>query len=82
MLDIGTKVRIKSWEEIQKTLDKEDKCDGLYFNPEMQDYCGTVCEIFSQGSNSYLLNTTQRFFWVSEWFDVVKESDCLNDGSI
>ena len=82
MLDIGTKVRIKSWEEIQETLDKEDKCNGLYFNPEMKNYCGTVSKVLSQGTNRYLLNTAKRFFWVSEWFNVVTESDCLNDGSI
>lgn len=80
MLDIGTKVRIKSWEEIQKTLDKEGCCDGLYFNPQMKDYCGTVCAISQKSPNMY--QRMKEFFWNPQWFDVVEEAGYLNDGSI
>lgn len=80
MLDIGTKVRIKSWEEIQKTLDKEGCCDGLYFNPQMKDYCGTVCAISQKSPNMY--QRMKGFFWNPQWFDVVEEAGYLNDGSI
>lgn len=82
MLDIGTKVRIKSWEEIQKTLDEDSKCDGVYFNSKMQAYCGKVCDIQSQAFNSYLLSNTDDFYWIPEWFDVVEGAVYLNDGSI
>ena len=82
MLPIGTKVRIKSYEEIQKTLDKDDICDGLYFNPKMQDYCGTLCWILSQGSNYYKLGDIPDYYWSPQWLDVVKDTDYLNDGSI
>lgn len=82
MLDIGTRVRIKSYEEIQKTLDKENICNGLYFNPQMQNYCGAICDIRSQNFNSYQLSNTDCFNWIPQWFDIVIESDYLNDSSI
>lgn len=82
MLDIGTKVKIKSWEEIRKTLDEDDKCNGLFFNPKMQKYCGAICNILSQSSNNYRLENTQGFYWIPEWFDVVAKPKYLNDGSV
>ena len=82
MLNIGTKVRIKSWEEIQKTLDEEGCYNGLYFNPTMKDYCGTVCNILSHSSWVYQLNDPGSSYWTSQWFDVVTEPEYLNDGSI
>ena len=82
MLPIGTKVRIKSWKEIQKTLDKDDRCDGLYFNSKMQDYCGILCVIESQGSNFCKLEGIPNHYWAPQWFDVVRGAEFLNDGSI
>lgn len=82
MLNIGTKVRIKSWEEIQKTLDKKGRCNELYFNPDMKTFCGIPSSIMAQSSNWYQLRNTQGCYWVPEWFDVLEESDYLNDGSI
>lgn len=81
MLDIGTKVRIKSWEEIQKTLNKEGYCGKLYFNSKMQAYCGKVYDISSHGSKAYQLKDIP-YCWVPQWFDVVEKAGYLNDGSI
>ena len=82
MLNIGTKVRIKSWEEIQKTLDEWDSCNRTRFNPQMKDYCGKVCDISQKSPNGYQLKNTDGFYWVSQWFDIVTEPEYLNDGSI
>lgn len=82
MLDIGTKVRIKSWEEIQKTLDENGRCNGLYFNPDMRTFCGIPSSITTKSSSWYQLKNTQGCYWVPEWFDVIIKSDYLNDGSI
>ena len=82
MLAIGTKVRIKSWEEIQKTLDEEGRYDGLYFNPTMKDHCGKVCNILSHSSGFYQLNDPGSSYWAQKWFDVIEYADYLNDGSI
>ena len=81
MLNTGTRVRIKSWEKIQKTLDEDSRCDGVYFNPEMKSHCGAVCDIQSYSFNSYKLSNTDGFYWIPEWFDVL-ETSYLNDGSI
>lgn len=82
MLDIGTKVRIKSWTEIQKTLDKSHRCNGTYFNSDMRTFCGKISKISARDSTSYRLKDTREFYWIPQWFDVVEESDYLNDGSI
>src|SRR5262249_48599419 len=36
----GERVRVKSVEEIRKTLDRNGKHKGLSFDPEMSGYCG------------------------------------------
>lgn len=82
MLANGTKVRIKSWKKIQKTLDGSGRCDGLYFNPEMKAYCGKVYDILAHTSGFYRLNDPGSSYWAQRWFEVVKEESYLNDGSI
>ncbi len=40
--NIGDTVRVRSWEEIQATLDPFKELKGCAFLPEMQQYCGTT----------------------------------------
>ena len=43
----GDKVRVKSWEEIEKTLDIDGYCEGLWFNPAMKKLCGKEVVLFA-----------------------------------
>lgn len=73
MLDSGTKVRVKSKEEIIKTLDGDSKCGTIYFNDCMYAFCGqslTLTAYFDNGSYA----TKESFYnWRPEWFDVIKD---------
>jgi MoaA/NifB/PqqE/SkfB family radical SAM enzyme len=39
---IGETVKVRSWEEVQATLDPFKELKGCAFLPEMQQYCGTT----------------------------------------
>ena len=45
-LGAGDVVRIRSKEEIMKTLDEDDKLGGCLFMEEMWQYCGSQHEVF------------------------------------
>jgi len=44
----GDEVEIRSIKEIAKTLNNKGKCQGLYFMPEMEKYCGEKYRIFKK----------------------------------
>lgn len=39
-LKVGEKVRVKSWEEVRRTLDADERCAGLGWMSLQQQYCG------------------------------------------
>jgi len=39
---VGDRVKVRSWDEIQPTLDPFKELKGCAFLPEMQQYCGTT----------------------------------------
>lgn len=82
MLKIGTKVKVKSKEEIDKTLDGDSHCGTVYFDPNMYAFCGqslTLTAYFDNGSYS----TKETFYnWRPEWFDVVPELESLFEDDI
>ena len=45
-LQPGEWVEVRSIEEIRETLDEKRKCKGLYFMPEMADFCGMTYRVF------------------------------------
>ena len=45
-LVVGDVVAVKSWPEIQLTLDASGRLDGLPFMPEMRDLCGRRFRVF------------------------------------
>jgi hypothetical protein len=47
-LQPGEIVRVKSYEEILKTLDKSNKNRGLYFDAEMVPYCGQTVRVLKR----------------------------------
>ena len=47
-LQPGEYVRVKSVEEINKTLDRNQKNRGLWFDQEMARYCGNTYRVLSR----------------------------------
>lgn len=77
---IGKKVRVKSFEEIWKTLDEGSHLKGgvIYFNDRMKVHCGKVYEIKSYGfADSYYQLTScesepgNSWNWSEEWVEPV-----------
>ena len=85
MLEPGTIIKIKSPDQIKKTL-VGDHCDAVYFNKAMYSFCGKVGTIAGKtSSNSYGLKEVELgdWSWHPDWFTVIeKPSEYLNDGSI
>lgn len=50
-LQPGDWVQIRSMKEIASTLDEKGKCSGLYFMPEMEQFCGKRFRIFKVARN-------------------------------
>jgi hypothetical protein len=44
-LEVGDWVRVKPYDEILNTIDKNNKNRGLWFDPEMVKYCGNVYRV-------------------------------------
>lgn len=73
MLDSGIKVRVKSKEEIIKTLDGDSKCGTVYFNDCMYAFCGQSLTLTAYFSNGAYSVKESCYNWRPEWFDVIKE---------
>lgn len=79
MLESGTKVKVKSREEINKTLTKDSDCNGVFFNTNMYAFCGqtlTLTVYFDNGA--YAVKET-FYNWRPEWFDVIETYDDFQD---
>ena len=70
-------MKVRSLEEIQKTLDKGNKCQGLAYTPAMRKYCG---------GTYYVLKRVEKVFDERNWKlssikDVVLLDSVFCDGS-
>ena len=84
MLHPGTKVKVKSFMDIEKTLDKNNYCGDTWFAPPMKTFCEREFKIkaYSEEYSTYILDDIP-WNWREKWFDVINEStNYLNDGSI
>lgn len=96
-MKVGDKVRVKSREEILKTLDEDYRCihpnkdesHHINFNDLMFDYTdliGTISKIANTTGNVQIKFTNQTsslWWWHPSWLELIpEESDYLNDGSI
>lgn len=74
---IGDKVRVKSWEEIEKTLNDYRECRGVYFNATMECLCGKIIEL--SASDPYYARAFRsdenRWLWVEEWLESVESAE-------
>ncbi len=70
---IGDKVRAKSWEEIEKTLDSNGYCHGMYFNGKMKEYCGETFRL----EDSYCYDAfygPEDWLWAEEWLEPIESA--------
>lgn len=84
MLQPGTRVRVKSFTDIEKTLDTNNYCDCIWFAPPMKTFCEREFKIKTRSGEDfvYILDDIP-WDWHEKWFDVMDEStNYLNDGSI
>lgn len=68
----GDKVRIKSWEEIKKTLDIYNYCGAIWFNPDMKKLCGK--EVILQLSEWGTL-TEGKWDWAEAWLELLPKTE-------
>lgn len=61
----GDKVRIKSWEEIKKSLDIDGYCEGVWFNPNMKKLCGKEVILFTEFGRL----RTNNWTWAKSWLE-------------
>lgn len=93
-MKVGDKVRVKSKEEILKTLNKDYRCihpnkdeSHINFNDLMFDYTdliGTISKIANTTGNIQIkfTNQTSSLWWHPSWLELIpEEAAYLNDGS-
>lgn len=79
MLEPGTKVRVKSKEEINKTLDGDSSCGSVFFNNSMYVFCGQILTLTTHfGNGAYAVKET-FYNWRPEWFDIISEDTVESD---
>lgn len=67
----GDEVRVKSWKEIEKTLDDCGYCHDMYFNEKMKKYCGKTFRL--EKSFCYdAFSGPEGWKWVEEWLEPIK----------
>lgn len=74
---VGDKVRVKSWKEIRKMLDKRSFYRGAYFSDEMKRLCGkviTLCECYN-GVYDFMNVPSGKVLdwcWIEEWLEPIE----------
>lgn len=79
MLSVGTKIRIKSYEEIKETLDADNKLESVYFVSEMKNSINKEAIILHTNSNNTYSIDMDCYHWRPEWFDVISEDIVESD---
>lgn len=73
MLESGTKVKIKSREEINKTLDSDNTCNRVIFNHNMYALCGQTLTLTAHFDNGAYSSKESFYNWRPELFDVIED---------
>ena len=77
-------VRVKSFEEIKKTLDEKGCCHGIYFNAYMRNFCSKTFRIeridnikfpriLLKAKNGSKLTLDGYWSWDADWLESVEE---------
>lgn len=62
------KVRVKTWEEIEKTLNADGMCGLTYFDPKMKKLCGEEFEFEEEDGDL----RCAEWWWKPDWLEPVK----------
>lgn len=65
------KVKIKSWNEIKKTLDNDRSTGSLLFTKEMRKFCGQEFDT----SDAHDIGEYAGWLWHPDWLEPVKEKE-------
>lgn len=68
----GDKVRIKSWEEIKKTLNIDGYCGKVWFNPDMKKLCGKEVVL---SPNDYGMLSAKGWDWAEAWLKPLSRTE-------
>lgn len=79
---LGDRVRIKSLEDIRKTLDHDDKASNhTYFNPLMAAFCGQTAVVKEIATNGNIIlndlkepNGSSFWCWCEEWLEPAEDT--------
>lgn len=69
MIQVGKKCRIKSYEEIKKTLDHRGRVGNCYFAKGMEKFCGTSVTIkwIYRHEIPYFATKENNWSWSEKW---------------
>lgn len=75
----GTKVKIKSREEIEQLLDSVHRINGLYFDHNMYNYCGQELEVarswWNYTGDNYFMFEDNEWTWNLDLIEEVSEEN-------
>ena len=71
----GDKVRVKSWEEIKKTLDDCRAREDLLFAPEMKEFCKKEFIIKQVCSCNRFMVKDNRWIWHADWLEPLPKTE-------
>lgn len=74
MLETGIKVRVKSKEEINKTLNGNSRCGTVFFDDNMYAFCGQTLTLTAYFNNGAYSVKETIYNWRPEWFDVISKN--------
>lgn len=77
-LEIGEYVRVKSYDQILKTLDKNNRNRGLSFDAEMVRFCGKTCKVQAR-VEKIIHEGTGEMMHFSNPCIILKDSWCSSD---
>lgn len=79
---IGQKVRIKPFAKIKKTLDAMNETGSIYFNGEMEEFCGRVVTLKELSCKHGFSCHEIPWCWHSEWLEPLEESYARKEKAI
>lgn len=65
----GDKVRVRSWEEIRKTLERRGEYKGYYFPNEMKAYCGKNITLGRCVDSGVFRDSRENWSWCCAWLE-------------
>ena len=81
---VGDKVKVKEWEDLELEYEVDEDgyiYHGVFFNPEMKEFCGKEVEIEYIGMDEYLCHDND-FLWQDWMFEDVETKQIDHESTI